>query len=98
YKDAQVAAPASPQSEEAVEAISNFKATPLSPSNIKLTWNKGLFEDPVYIIERSTEGSEPTQLKVESSLMTFSVSYTDEGLDNNQTYSYRIKESGDDTF
>lgn len=98
YTEAQETMPASPQSEEAIEAISNFKATPLSSSSIELSWDKHFLEAPVYIIERTTEGNEAVLSKVQSRFFSSSVTYVDEELEANQTYAYKVKEEDDTEF
>src|SRR5699024_5945507 len=98
YQEAQEAATASPQSEEAIDAISNFKATPLSSSSIELSWNKNIFETPVYIIERTTIDSDPVLSEVKGQFLSISVTYVDEGLEANQAYGYRIKEESATEF
>lgn len=98
YAHEQFSAPASSHAEEIVEAITSFKATPLSSSSIELTWNRNFFDSRDYIVERSIKGSEATLLKVKANVFSNSVRYVDEGLDANQTYAYRVKEEGDTEF
>ncbi len=98
YKGAQAIAPVSTQSEEATEAISNFKATPLSSSSIELSWNITIFDSRDYTIERSTNGSETTLLKANAGWFQTAITYVDNGLDANQTYAYRIKEESASEF
>lgn len=98
YKEVRVATPASPQSEEAIEAISNFQATPLSSSSIELSWNRSIIDSQDYIIERTTNGSEITLLEANVGWLQTSIRYVDEGLEANQSYAYRIKEENATEF
>lgn len=73
----------------AVSAPSSLSAAPLSSSSIRLNWTDNADNETEYVVERSplaTSGFAPLQ-----TLPANTGSYTDQGLNPNTTYYYRVK-------
>ncbi len=74
-----VSAPAAP---------SNLVATPLSGTEIRLTWTENATNETGYSVERSTDGATWSAI---ANLGANSTSYADTGVTAGVTYSYRVR-------
>ena len=79
-------------------APSGLNAAPVDPVSIQLTWTNNASNATSILIERSTDGTNFTQITSANATTT---AYTDSGLTSGLTYTYRVRAAnavGDSTY